>query len=219
MTGSKRDLSPAAGVENIGPAPAAGVGEWLLSPIARHAAIAGIYGNHAFGTIETGVDLMPALFKFVKQAESGDLAMASNLLMAQALTLDSVFTEMARRSALNMGEHLNAMERYMRLALKAQANSRATIEALARLHQPREQTVKHVHVNQGGQAVVTDHFHHHGGGKNENDEQPYEPNGAPGIGPALLGQDQKRNALPMSGDQRQEALPASRRGQPRRTNR
>ncbi|OYU35259.1 MAG: hypothetical protein CFE35_09710 [Novosphingobium sp. PASSN1] len=43
--------------------------------------------------------------------------------------------------------------RYMRLALKAQAACRSTLEALARLHQPREQTVKHVHVSEGGQAV------------------------------------------------------------------
>src|SRR3546814_3872668 len=28
---------------------------------------------------------------------------------------------------------------------------------------PREQTVKHVHVNEGGQAVVADHFHQHTG--------------------------------------------------------
>jgi hypothetical protein len=34
------------------------------------------------------------------------------------------------------------------------------LEALAKLHQPREQTVKHVHVNEGGQTVVTDHFRH-----------------------------------------------------------
>ena len=51
----------------------------------------------------------------------------------------------------------------MRLALKAQSACRSTLEALARLHQPREQIVKHVHVNQGGQAVVADHFHNQPG--------------------------------------------------------
>lgn len=60
---------------------------------------------------------------------------------------------------MNLGEYPQAMERYTRLALKAQGNCRATLEALAKLHQPREQTVKHVHVNEGGQAVVADHFH------------------------------------------------------------
>lgn len=195
-------------------------GEWMLSPFARHAAASLIFGSAAYeGTGLSGPDLMPAVFKFAKQAENGDLSTASHLLMSQALTLDNVFTELLRQSALNMGQYPNATERFMRLAFKAQANSRATVEALAKLHQPREQTVKHIHLNHGAQAVVADQFHHHGGGKNENDEQPHEPNGAARIGPALLGPDQKRNALPMSGDERQEALPASRRGQSRRTNR
>ena len=69
----------------------------------------------------------------------------------------------ARRAANNMGEYINATERYGRLALKAQSNCRATLEALAKLHQPREQTMRHVHVNEGAQAVVADHLHNHTG--------------------------------------------------------
>ena len=92
-------------------------------------------------------------------AAKGELAFASRMLAAQAMTLDKIFTEMARRMALNMGEYLSASETYGRMAMKAQAQSRATLEALAKLHQPREQTVKHVHVNEGGQAVLADHFH------------------------------------------------------------
>lgn len=40
------------------------------------------------------------------------------------------------------------------IALKAQANCRATLEALVKLHQPREQTVKHVHVRIGVPALM-----------------------------------------------------------------
>ena len=75
-------------------------------------------------------------------------------MYSQAISLDALFTEMARRSGNNMGRYPDAADRYMRLALKAQAACRATLEALTSLHQPREQTVKHVHVNEGGQAVV-----------------------------------------------------------------
>lgn len=49
-----------------------------------------------------------------------------------------------------MGDYLDAMDRYARLALKVQANSRATLEALAKRHQPREQIAKHVHMNKVG---------------------------------------------------------------------
>ena len=108
-------------------------------------------------------DYAEALAEKAKAAARGDLTCASQMLASQAMTLDGIFTEMARRMALNMGEYLGATETYARIALKAQANSRATLEALAKLHQPREQTVRHVHVNEGGQAVIADQFHHHGG--------------------------------------------------------
>ena len=143
----------------------------VLEPHLRHAVTAS-----AFASIVLGKDFEgPGLMDYVRheqfvtaKAESGDLAVASRLLTAQAVTLDSMFTELARRAALNMGEYINAAERFARLALKAQSNCRATLETLAKLHQPREQTVRHVHVNEGGQAVVADHFHQHTGGqKNE----------------------------------------------------
>ena len=86
-----------------------------------------------------------------EKVERGDLAIASRILAAQAITLDSMFTEFARRAARNMGQYVDAIERFGRLAMKAQSNCRSTLEALAKLHQPREQTVRHVHFNEGGQ--------------------------------------------------------------------
>lgn len=140
-----------------------------LNPAVRHASTASTFAAPLFGG-----DLRPSIEHDVKalkeamaKAEDGDKAFASQLLAAQAVSLDSMFTELARRSAVNMGEYIGAAERYMRLALKAQSNCRATLDALAKLHQPREQTVKHVQVNEGGQAVVADHFHQRDGGQNE----------------------------------------------------
>lgn len=37
----------------------------------------------------------------------------------------------------------------------------ATLETLANLRQPREQTVRHVQENESGQAVIRDQIHHH----------------------------------------------------------
>lgn len=68
---------------------------------------------------------------------AGDLSAAERLLNSQAVALNAIFNEMARRAALNMGEYLPATETYMRLALKAQAQCRATVEALAEMKQPR----------------------------------------------------------------------------------
>lgn len=137
----------------------------VFDPGARHAYLAMGYGSQLFGDQLSPdvVEMTEALAEVLGTTSQGDLTTASRLLTAQAVSLDAMFTELARRSFNNMGQYADTSERYMRLALKAQSSCRSTLEALARLHQPREQTVKHVHVNDGGQAVVADHFHTHGG--------------------------------------------------------
>lgn len=142
---------------------------------------------------------------------SGELDLASDMLTAQALTLDSVFTDMLSRSNLNLTQFPEAAERYMRLALKAQAQSRATLEALAKLHQPREQTVKHVHVdNRGGQAVIAENIQT-GGMKTENAEQSHGPTYSCTIRPALPGENPSWHAVPVPGVEGKEAVPVARR--------
>lgn len=110
------------------------------------------------------MDFVDGLTSIAGKAEAGDLAFVSRMLASQSMALDTIFGEFTRRSFLNIGSHLEAAERYARLALKAQANSRATLETLAKLHQPREQIVRHVHVNEGGRAIVADQINHFAGG-------------------------------------------------------
>lgn len=138
----------------------------MLDPMVRHASLAGNFGEHVFGNERRSgiMETVTVLGQHLAMADKGDLTLASRILTSQAVSLDAIFTELARRSAMNMGQHLEARERYMRLALEAQSASRSTLKALARLHQTREQTVRHAHVNSGGQAVVADQFHHHAGG-------------------------------------------------------
>jgi hypothetical protein len=50
--------------------------------------------------------------------------------------LNAIFSELARRAALNMGDYIEASEKYMKLALRAQAQCRATIETLAAIKNP-----------------------------------------------------------------------------------
>lgn len=138
----------------------------ILQPILKNAVAASGFTGKMIGSELSApgiADYTQHVQAVVRDAEKGDLKMASQILAAQAVTLDSMFAELARRCAMNMGEYINASERYGRLALKAQANCRATLDALAKLHLPREQTVRHVHVNEGGQAVIADQFHNHGG--------------------------------------------------------
>lgn len=190
-----------------------------LEPGMRHAAISSTYAANSFSDdhqtpITSSVSVIGDA---MAQGRVGDKALASNLLAAQAMTLDSMFTELARRSALNMGEYIGAADRYMRLALKAQANCRATLEALGKLHQPREQIVKHVHVNHGGQAIVADQFHQHlGGRKNGKSNEQSHATGAARESSTVLGKDPQGNDVPISGGEGPESVPNARRDQSRR---
>ena len=69
----------------------------------------------------------------VKQVRDGGLSGAEATLVGQAIALNVIFAEMARRgeAALNMPG--NAAERYLRLAMKAQAQCRATLHELGDL--------------------------------------------------------------------------------------
>ncbi|MFN7611284.1 MAG: hypothetical protein ACK5QX_10180, partial [bacterium] len=69
------------------------------------------------------------------KVHDGDLKRVESMLVAQAHTLDALFN---RLTTLGMGqEFLKQFEVYMRLAFKAQAQARATVEALAEIKNPR----------------------------------------------------------------------------------
>ncbi|NML94967.1 hypothetical protein [Novosphingobium olei] len=186
----------------------------LLQPQLRNAATASTFAMKVLGddVEKPGImDFLDHVQKATVKAESGDLAIASAMLASQAVTLDAMFTELARRAAVNMGEYINAAERYGRLALKAQSNCRATLEALAKLHQPREQTVRHVHVNEGGKAVIADQFHHHAGGaENGKVADQSHAAGAAGTSPSLSCPDAFGNGVPIPSRERAEAVPYAR---------
>ncbi|CUA99908.1 hypothetical protein [Thiomonas bhubaneswarensis] len=99
------------------------------------------FASHLFA-VDYGVEvdltaMHERMMTAAADASGGELGALERMLSAQAQTLNVMFTELARRAALNMGEHLDATETYLRLAFKAQAQSRATVEALAEIKNPR----------------------------------------------------------------------------------
>ncbi|ALJ13018.1 hypothetical protein [Sphingopyxis macrogoltabida] len=191
-----------------------------LDPQTRNAHLAMSFGSQMFGDRHqpTIAESSAVLAEELQRAVKGDLSLASRIFASQAISLDALFTEMARRSGSNMGHYPDAADRYMRLALKAQAACRATLEALTRLHQPREQTVKHVHVNEGGQAVVADHFHQHRGeGGNGKSDKQSDATGPAGTIVALPSPDPLGNGVPVPGIEGKATLQNARRDESRRT--
>ena len=181
----------------------------MLDPVIRHACNAMNYSAQVFGeTNQPGImQSTQALQDNVAKAEAGDLRAVSRMLASQAYSLDAMFSELSRRSLNNMGGYLDASERFMRLALKAQTACRSTLEALTKLHQPREQIVKHVQVNEGGQAIVAEQFHHHRGeGENRKSDKQCHATGAADQSAAMLGKDAEGHGVPISSRSGQEEM-------------
>lgn len=103
------------------------------------------------------LDLMALVDKLAEQSKSindGDLKRAEAMLITQAQTLDAIFNNLAQRSALNLGEYINAADRYMRLALKAQSQCRATLQTLGELKNPQPVAfVKQANISNGPQQI------------------------------------------------------------------
>lgn len=89
----------------------------------------------------------------ILQVTKGDMREPERMLMGQALALQAIFANLANRAAINMSEHLEATDRYMRLALKAQAQCRATLETLATIKNPPVVIARQANVTTGPQQI------------------------------------------------------------------
>ena len=150
----------------------------VTSPFPRHATMQAHYSR---GVVMVEgwpqphfVKVMDQLTAAADRLEKGQVRDLLDMLSAQARTLDAMADKLMRR-AEGAVDNLEVFERLTRLALKAQANSRATIEALSKIMRGGEQVVRHVHVNEGGQAVIAGTFNHgralpKGEGENPNSE-------------------------------------------------
>jgi len=102
-----------------------------LDPQTRNANLAMSFGAQMFGDqLKPELSESSAVFADeIQLTMKGDLSLASRIHTSQAMSLDALFTEMARRSGNNMGQYPDAAERYMRLVLKAQGANRLPILA------------------------------------------------------------------------------------------
>ena len=131
---------------------AAQIAAMALGSVAANAMTARTFAKGTFGALDV-TECVMTLKKRVDTTHDGDLKHAETTLTAQAATLDAIFNEMARRAALNMGEYLDATERYMRLALKAQGQCRATLETLAAIKNPPVIFAKQANIAHGPKQI------------------------------------------------------------------
>src|SRR3954470_1381413 len=88
-----------------------------IDPLAGAAATVNSMSKPLFGDNDLS-EIYLALHDRARDVRQNKLASVENMLTGQAAALNSIFYELTRRSGANMGEYIEAADRYMRLALK-----------------------------------------------------------------------------------------------------
>ena len=91
-------------------------------------------GTGGFGGQLDTPELVNSLRALTDKTKSGDLGQAEAMLFNQAMALQSLFSRLVERGM--QAELLPLFESFMRLALRAQAQSTRTLEVLATLKNP-----------------------------------------------------------------------------------
>jgi hypothetical protein len=190
------------------------IAELGMGTVGRNALSAqGFATPHCGGGIEYD-ETLKIVAGMCGKVRSGNLDDLTDMLTAQALTLDSMFTEYSRRAILNVGEYPEAADRYTNLAAKAQSQCRTTVETLARVKRGGKQTVTVVHVNDGGQAIVADTFNQGGpGGPGAGNTDQCHAAGPAGASASLPSPDALRDGVPIPSREGPEKVPNARRDQ------
>ncbi len=108
------------------------IAQTILHPTVQAAATLHDYGK-SYNRLDIFA-LVDSLTEQVKAVIGGDSDRCEEMLASQAHTLDSIFNNLARR-AIN-AEYMNHMDTYLKLALRAQSQCRATWETLSTIKNP-----------------------------------------------------------------------------------
>jgi len=148
-----RDPNQSTAIGNPGEDQAVAFTRTLLHPAVQAAVTIKEYGK-PYGDNLNLDDLVPLMMEQTQASRSGDLRQSDAMLTSQAHTLDAIFNNLARR-AIN-AEYVDNFERFLKLALRAQSQCRATLGTLfSALKNPP--AVGHVHqanIAHGPQQVI-----------------------------------------------------------------
>ncbi len=95
--------------------------------------------------------LFDALHESVEKVWDGDMQRCEAMLLGQAHALQAIFMNLSRRAIRQ--DYLKQFETYLRIALKAQSQCRATLETLAAIKNPPVAIVRQANIAHGPQQV------------------------------------------------------------------
>ncbi len=124
-----------------------------LRPSINAAFVIDAYSGNLLGKDASLAEMVKGLSDSMHRSKDGDLFTMEAMLIGQATALQTIFTSLARRAQDQTQQR--HFEAFLGLALKAQAQSRATISALVDLKFPRQQAtfVKQANIAHGPQQV------------------------------------------------------------------
>ncbi len=144
--GQIQQVQPVAQAKTNAPAASA------LRPEVNAAAVMASYYAAPLGTNGADIDpFLAPLIQSTREMQAGDMRSAEAMLLNQAYALQAIFMNLARRAQAQ--EYLKHWEAYLRMALKAQNQSRMTLETLATVKNPPV-FAKQANINNGGQQQV-----------------------------------------------------------------
>ena len=122
-----------------------------LSASAMSAVLSADFSQSMFPDVKLD-DSISALSEKITTIQNGDMQSIEAMLIGQAQALQTMFVSLGRQAASKTS--LPQYTAFMNLALKAQSQSRATIQALIELKSPKQATfVKQANIANGNQQV------------------------------------------------------------------
>ncbi len=95
-------------------------------------------------------ELVDALKAITKERKDGGIGRLEETLTAQGVVLDAIFNHLVQRAINNIGHYVETVEIYMKLALRAQSQCRATLETLGNLNRPQ---IRQTNIAHGPQQI------------------------------------------------------------------
>ena len=116
------------------------IAEISLNPITLNTNTARVFSSGVFGelAITESIEVVRKMTDAVVQGSN--LNELEELLTTQAVALNGIFNYLALRAHTNIGHYPETVEKYMKLALKAQSQCRSTIEAINEIKNPSSAT-------------------------------------------------------------------------------
>ena len=136
----------------------------MTRPTLQSATIGGKFLHDGASTLEA----MQEINRIIAKVKNGDMSDIEALLIGQALSLNAIFTSYAH-TLVGTSMSIKEAQYKSNIAMKAQSQSRAAIEALTALKYPRQVVIAkqaniaqgHQQVNNGGLSDQYAHAHTH----------------------------------------------------------